>query len=95
MPDGIESRDIIRKPRYVRVNTLISDFSEVLYNLEGEGWNQKDVSDFKDLTCDDFYVDPFVENMLVFVPQTEFHSHPLYLNGTLVLQDKVSTEHSW
>lgn len=33
--------------------------------------------------------DAVVANLLAFPPHTDFHDHPLYLSGHLILQDKV------
>jgi hypothetical protein len=61
----------------------------VKYLLE-EGWiHQENVTNYMELTPNDFAVDDFVENLLVFSHGTELYKHPLYLDGTLILQDKV------
>jgi putative methyltransferase len=35
-------------------------------------------------------MDYHVPDLLVFAEKTEFHRHPLYLEGKLILQDKAS-----
>jgi len=81
----------IRKPRYVRVNTLKMSFSNAITYLEDEGWTkQEKIENYEDLTEYDYMLDDFVPNLLVFRHGTEFHKHPLYLDGTFILQDKVS-----
>lgn len=37
-----------------------------------------------------YYKDPIVANLLAFPPGTDFTAHPLYVNGTLILQDRSS-----
>ena len=78
----------VEKPRYVRVNTLKISLDEAVDYLVKEGWNE--VSSVDELTSDDFCRDDTVENLLVFAPKQTFHKHPLYLDGSFVLQDKVS-----
>lgn len=80
----------VKKPRYVRVNTLKTDLSTTLGYLTEEGWIQQETEDYYNLTGDYFAVDNFVDNMLVFPSGTEFYKHPLYLDGSLILQDKVN-----
>ena len=88
---GAEQREqLFEKPRYVRINTLKLNLKEALDYLEQEGWNKRDASEVNELMEYDFVVDDFVENLLVFAPKQSFHSHPLYLDGSFVLQDKVS-----
>jgi len=69
----------------------VSTVDEVLDWLYSEGWKEKDPPEdlLDQWDGKEFCRDSFVENLLVFPPSTEFHSHQLYLNGTLILQDKV------
>lgn len=34
--------------------------------------------------------DPLLENLLAFAPGTTFYDHPMYLDGSLILQDRAS-----
>jgi len=79
----------IKKPRYVRVNVLKMDMDSAVSYLIEEGWTQKENINFMELTPNDFAVDNFVDNLLVFSHGTELYKHPLYLDGAFVLQDKV------
>ena len=36
--------------------------------------------------------DKHLPDVLVFPPGTDFHSHPLYISGHILLQDKVKLE---
>ena len=35
------------------------------------------------------YVDPHIDNLLIFAGQTDLHNNPLFQEGSLILQDKV------
>lgn len=79
----------IKKPRYVRVNSLKMTLSDAISYLLEEGWNQRECAESTELGQNDFSLDNFVEDLLIFPSGTEFHNHPLYLDGSFVLQDKV------
>lgn len=68
--------DAAARPRYARVNTIMASVSEVFAALKKE---------FKDIL-----IDPIVPQLLVFPPGTVLSRHPLYLDGTIVLQDRAS-----
>jgi putative methyltransferase len=63
-------------PRYVRVNTLLSDLEKVVSSLK---------SQHKLL-----HVDAHVPDLLVLPPATSLHEHKLVKSGMVVLQDKSS-----
>ena len=44
----------------------------------------------KELDTHEFTSDVHIPEVLVFCTGTDLHSHPLYINGNIVLQDKVS-----
>ena len=44
----------------------------------------------KELDTHEFTHDVHIPEVLVFCAGTDLHSHPLYTNGNIVLQDKVS-----
>jgi putative methyltransferase len=44
----------------------------------------------RSLDASEFVVDPHIPELLVFAANTEFHEHKLYLNGSIILQDKAS-----
>lgn len=66
----------VRKPRYVRVNTLKLDVESALHEL---GKN-------KEVTKDDM-----VRDLLVLPPGTDLHDHPLVMNGSVFMQGKASS----
>ncbi|CAL8094582.1 unnamed protein product [Orchesella dallaii] len=86
---GLEDA-VFRKPRYVRINTLKLAFEDAVSYLLDEGWNQVVDTNYCYLEPHDFAVDDFVDNLLVFAAGVELHDHPLYKNGSFVLQDKAS-----
>ncbi|QQP35232.1 Putative methyltransferase NSUN5like, partial [Caligus rogercresseyi] len=49
------------------------------------------LSKVKRLRPNEFMCDLHVDNLLIFHPNTAFYSHELYLNGSIILQDKAST----
>ncbi|KAF8247076.1 S-adenosyl-L-methionine-dependent methyltransferase [Wilcoxina mikolae CBS 423.85] len=74
-------------PRWVRVNTLRSCLSAVLATLA----DYSPVESIAELSSGKvYYKDPIVENLLAFPPATDFTTHPLYLSGALILQDRSS-----
>ncbi|KAL0268730.1 UNVERIFIED_CONTAM: hypothetical protein PYX00_010553 [Menopon gallinae] len=86
------------KPRYVRVNTLQYTPDEVIKMFRDEGWIfLQSCSDYEsfletvtNLKDDEFMKDFHVKEMLVFPPSAQFYKNELYLNGSIVLQDKAS-----
>lgn len=87
-------------PRYVRVNTLKTSMDMVKVHLKKLGMkrlklhNGKDYDDFvqtvRSLESHQFIKDFHLKNVLVFAPKSDFHEDPMYLDGSLVLQDKAS-----
>ncbi|XP_076243549.1 nop2/Sun-like domain containing protein 5 [Calliopsis andreniformis] len=88
----------VRKPRYVRVNTLLLPLSKAIAYFQEEGWSlQPKCSTYaahlaavKNLSKPKFMQDFHVPELLVFPPNTTFHNHLGYKNGEIVLQDKAS-----
>lgn len=88
-----------RKPRYIRVNTLINSVNEALELFQEEGWvllssdNQKIYTCFLEqvssLDQHFFLRDIHIPDILIFPCGTEFYSHPGYKKGAIILQDKV------
>jgi putative methyltransferase len=63
----------------------------VVQHFVSEGWVQIDQPESdNDSNPDGFYLDAFVPNLLVFPVGTQFQSHPMYLDGSIILQDKAS-----
>ncbi|PSN34151.1 hypothetical protein C0J52_10046 [Blattella germanica] len=92
-------------PRWVRVNTLMISVAEALECFENEGWQlvpSEAINDYRAflekvsrLAKGQFMVDFHIKALLAFPSKTEFFSHELYLNGSIVLQDKASCLSSW
>lgn len=87
-------------PRYVRINTLKISDDECLKALKDQGYQvvrlKKSISlnNFKKfvekLESSKIYLDPHVENLLIFPKGTDLHAKELVKNGSLILQDKVN-----
>jgi putative methyltransferase len=88
------------KPRYVRVNTLALKVRAALKIFCDEGWKQVDYSrkaeDYASflhrvasLADNEFIQDLHIKELLIFPNKAEFYNHPLYLEGCIILQDKV------
>ena len=85
--------------RYVRVNLLKTTLDLVLTHFKREGLVQKNTPASYDEFCkavvdlkeDEFMIDFHLKDyLLIFPPKTQFYDYPLYLDGSLVLQDKAS-----
>lgn len=86
-------------PRYVRINTLITNADRVHSHLAREGWRweEQDFSSYDDfldcvqnLDTDSYMVDYHMKDLLVFPPNTPFWNDSLYRKGAIILQDKAS-----
>jgi hypothetical protein len=89
------------RPRYVRVNTLTLKVRAAMKIFSDEGWKQvyynrkaEDYSSFlhriASLANDEFIQDLHIKDLFIFPNKTEFYNHPLYIGGSIILQDKVS-----
>ncbi|CAK5019213.1 unnamed protein product [Meloidogyne enterolobii] len=87
-------------PRYARVNPLKEQLPYVLDLLKDQGWTvrrlkkmipplkyRKLVAKLEPLKC---YIDPHIDNLLIFPRGTDLHDHILVKQGVLILQDKAS-----
>lgn len=85
------------KPRYVRINTALMTMDEALTAFWKEGWALlpkcntysaylEVISRLRDKT---FIRDFHIPELLTFPPGTKFSDHPGYVNGKMILQDKV------
>ncbi|KAF8542880.1 S-adenosyl-L-methionine-dependent methyltransferase [Trichophaea hybrida] len=83
---AIKKESEAKIPRWVRVNTLRSSLSAVLATLA----DYSPVESIAELSGKVYYKDPIVENLLAFPPATDFTTHPLYLSGAFILQDRSS-----
>ncbi|KAJ7593543.1 S-adenosyl-L-methionine-dependent methyltransferase [Mycena floridula] len=73
-------------PRYVRVNRVLSTTDTVVNTLFSQGFTLS--SPFESVLG--FAKDEHIPDLLLFSPQASFSSNPLYLDGSIILQDKAS-----
>lgn len=95
---AIQSKAVLL-PRYVRINTLKISRDKCLEALKSQGYHitclkktisQKNFKIFvKKLEPSKVYLDPHIENLLIFAKGTDLHSNELTKTGALILQDKV------
>ncbi|KAJ1965095.1 hypothetical protein GGI12_001011 [Dipsacomyces acuminosporus] len=91
-------RDNVSTFRYVRVNLLASPVDRVVEAFENERYKLVDVAEVGRDSLHSvlkpkvrkFARDPDLFDLLVFPPGTDLHDHPLYVDGTIILQDKAS-----
>ena len=67
------SKEIVPLPRYVRVNTLLTDFETVRNHFQETA-----------------LTDVHIPDLLVFPPKFDLHKDPMYINGSIIIQDKAS-----
>ncbi|KAL3106171.1 hypothetical protein niasHT_016858 [Heterodera trifolii] len=87
-------------PRYVRVNTVRMSFAQAVEQLERDGWClcrlKKRITPSKyrrlvsTLESPKIYVDPHIDDLLIFPRGVDLHNNKLVTDGILVLQDKAS-----
>lgn len=88
---------IVRKPRYVRINTLLISVEEAISLFQKEGWKSLSRSttyssylqSLSQLSEPYFIQDLHIPEVFAFPSSTYFHKHAGYKNGELILQDKV------
>ncbi|KAJ2891583.1 hypothetical protein IWW38_003556, partial [Coemansia aciculifera] len=84
--------------RYVRVNLLVASVDEIVKAFQDDRYRLIDLSQIEGRSMLQvlavksrvFARDPDLPDLLVFPPGTDLHAHPLYTNGSVVLQDKAS-----
>lgn len=87
----------VKKPRYVRINTLLVTLKRGIAWFREEGWSLmpkcssyvEHLNVVKNLRKPNFIQDFHIPELLVFPSDTTFHNHPGYQNGEIILQDKV------
>uniref|UniRef100_A0A914HWZ8 Large ribosomal subunit protein mL44 n=1 Tax=Globodera rostochiensis TaxID=31243 RepID=A0A914HWZ8_GLORO len=87
-------------PRYVRVNTNRTSFSQAVEQLERDGWRlrrlKKGITPSKyrklvsNLERPKVYADPHIDDLLIFPRGVDLHDYCLVVEGALILQDKAS-----
>ncbi|XP_013140023.1 PREDICTED: probable 28S rRNA (cytosine-C(5))-methyltransferase [Papilio polytes] len=96
--DDLKSK-VVRRPRYVRVNTNLLTTSDAIRAFQDEeyrfirctsGSYDDYLKQIQNLTEYDFTQDYHVKTVFVFAPGTKFHEHELYLENKLILQDKAT-----
>ncbi|KAI9468894.1 MAG: williams-Beuren syndrome critical region protein 20 copy A [Benjaminiella poitrasii] len=84
-------KDAVLIPRYVRVNEHKVSVDKAIEKFQKEGYTLIDFSEkLAELKQKEFCVDAHLNDMLIFHPKTDFHAHPLYVSGNIILQDKAS-----
>lgn len=81
----------------MRINTLLTNIDEAINAFCDDGWNllpkcnnySLHLEAVSNLDTENFIQDFHIPEVLIFAPGTKFHDHPGYLNGKLMLQDKV------
>ncbi|CAI9284738.1 unnamed protein product [Lactuca saligna] len=66
----------VKKPRYVRVNTLKLDVETAVSELSKDNMVEKD---------------DMIPDLLLLPPATDLHNHPLVTNGSVFMQGKASS----
>ncbi|CAG9783545.1 unnamed protein product [Diatraea saccharalis] len=91
--------EVVRRPRYVRVNTNLLATSDAIRSFQDEGYRfirctSSSYDDYlkqiQQLTEYDFVQDYHVKTIFVFPSGTKLHEHELYLENKIILQDKAT-----
>uniref|UniRef100_A0A915BVF8 SAM-dependent MTase RsmB/NOP-type domain-containing protein n=1 Tax=Parascaris univalens TaxID=6257 RepID=A0A915BVF8_PARUN len=87
-------------PRYARVNTIKWTFDDALKALKEEEWIVKEMDDItnestyrayvENMEWNEVFIDPHVENLLIFRGDADLHSYWMVVDGYVLLQDKAS-----
>ncbi|CAB3403933.1 unnamed protein product [Caenorhabditis bovis] len=88
----------IEIPRYARINTLKWTHDEALEALKTDSWKIKEIvnlekyaEEVSSMQEDEVFVDPHVENLLIFPPKIQnFHEYWMVEERYIILQDKAS-----
>nr|XP_026501597.1 probable 28S rRNA (cytosine-C(5))-methyltransferase [Vanessa tameamea] len=96
--DDLKSK-VVRRPRYVRINTNLLATSDAIRAFQDEGYKfirctsgtyDDYLQQIQSLTEYDFTQDYHIKTMFVFAPGTKLHEHDLYLENQIILQDKAT-----
>lgn len=84
-------KDAVLIPRYARVNEHKLTVQKAIKSFQNEGYTLVDCpEDLRELKLKEFCIDRHLHDMLIFHQKTDFHAHPLYVSGNIILQDKAS-----
>ncbi|CEP12295.1 hypothetical protein [Parasitella parasitica] len=84
-------KDAVLIPRYARVNEHKLTVQKAIKSFQNEGYTLIDCpEDLRELKLKEFCIDRHLHDMLIFHQKTDFHAHPLYVSGNIILQDKAS-----
>ncbi|XP_018406874.1 PREDICTED: probable 28S rRNA (cytosine-C(5))-methyltransferase [Cyphomyrmex costatus] len=95
----VDHKSKVKRPRYVRVNTLLLSVEEAITIFQKDGWQllpksttySSYLQSLSQLSKPYFIQDLHVPEMLAFPPLTIFHKHSGYHDGEFILQDKASS----
>ncbi|GBP26151.1 hypothetical protein EVAR_74913_1 [Eumeta japonica] len=96
---GIFNEEVVRRPRYVRINTNLLTTSDAIRAFQDEGYKfirctsgsyNDYLNQIRNLDQYDFTQDYHVKYVFVFAPGTKLHEHELYLENKIILQDKAT-----
>ncbi|EGI62648.1 PREDICTED: probable 28S rRNA (cytosine-C(5))-methyltransferase [Acromyrmex echinatior] len=95
----VDHKDKVKRPRYVRVNTLLLSVEKAISLFQEDGWQllpksttySSYLQSLSQLSEPYFIQDLHIPEMLAFPPSTIFHNHEGYRGGKLILQDKASS----
>ncbi|XP_073944343.1 nop2/Sun-like domain containing protein 5 [Choristoneura fumiferana] len=91
--------EVVRRPRYVRINTNLLTTSDAIGAFQEEGYRfirctsgsyDDYLKQIQGLTEYDFTQDYHVKTVFVFSAGTKLHEHDLYLENKIILQDKAT-----
>ena len=84
----IQLHTTIALPKYLRVNTLKSNFNTMIDYFKSKGFSVGE--NLKSIEENTFLIDKDIQNLLIFNNQLDMHKDPNYLNGHVIFQDKSS-----
>ncbi|KAG5310375.1 NSUN5 methyltransferase, partial [Acromyrmex insinuator] len=95
----VDHKDKVKRPRYVRVNTLLLSVEKAISLFQEDGWQllpksttySSYLQSLSQLSEPYFIQDLHIPEILAFPPSTIFHNHEGYRGGKLILQDKASS----
>ncbi|XP_012062571.1 PREDICTED: probable 28S rRNA (cytosine-C(5))-methyltransferase [Atta cephalotes] len=95
----VDHKDKVKRPRYVRVNTLLLTVEEAISFFQQDGWQllpksttySSYLQSLSQLSKPYFIQDLHIPEILAFPSSTIFHDHSGYRDGKLILQDKASS----